>query len=180
VAAILNKGYPQGVCLDCLVFASFAGGDGCLIGKVLKKAAWDAIAESDIGEAARTIEILEALVEEGESLEDEVLTLSSSESTSLTLVEDEVVHHESTVYLSEATFASALREEAQLLLTSRRIVIVHYSAMLDIRLADVESVEMEFPGFVVRARNVRFPLYFQAAPGDPVFHAIVGALKKIQ
>lgn len=167
LAAVLGKGFPRGVCVDCVPFAD------CLIGKALYKTEWDAFAK---GEA---IEMWGALVEEVEELEDEFPTVCSPEPTFVPLVEDEVVHHESTVYLSEVTFAGALRDEAQLFLTSRRIVIVHQSVIFDIRLADVERVEATFPGFVIRARSVDYPLYFLPVPGDPVYHAILGALKKV-
>ncbi len=169
-------------CVECTPFA------GCLVDRTLSKAEWDVLGQGKAMEPWVTF--VDAFSEKsgksfGERLfartgtEEETSADGSPESDLMHLLEDEVVHHESTVHLGEAKFADLGPDEAQLLLTSRRILIVHQAVMFDIRLADIEKVEESFPGFVITARKMPYLLYCLPEPGDPIYQAINGALKKI-
>ena len=167
LATIKGKKYPRSVCDDCMPLVE------CWIGMTLPRADWEALAEG------RTIAAWAAYEDPSEEFDVGVLTDALSGSGVVSLSEDEVVHHTSLVHLSEVVIPGDSHDEAQLLLTSRRILIVHQSLVYDIRLADIEKVEQSFPGFIIKARGVEYPLYCFPVPGDPVYHAIVGALKRI-
>jgi hypothetical protein len=165
-------------CVECTPFA------GCLIDRTLSKTEWDVLGQG------KAMEPWVAFIDEGRRSfgegpfapmigDEETSVGESPESGFMHLVDDEVVHHESTVRLGEAKFADAWHDEAQLLLTSRRILVVHQAVMFDIHLADIEKVELSFPGFVITARKVPYSLYCLPAPGDPIYHVILGALKRI-
>lgn len=167
IASIRGKSYPRSVCYDCIPFAE------CWIGRTLSKSEWHMLSEGQVIDAWAGYE------DTNREFEESILSASPSEPDVAPLGEDEVVQHASVVNLSEVTIPGDERDEAQLLLTSRRLVIVHQSFAFDIRLADIEKVEPSFPGFVITAKGVGFPLYCFPVPGDPVYHAIVGALKRI-
>ncbi len=167
LASARGKTYPASACADCLPFVE------CWLGKSLSKSDWDRIGSGGTPEAWMAYE------EESEALQAGDLPVLPADSESVYLGEGEVVHHISLIYLSEVTIPGNPHDEAQLFLTSRRIIIVHESAAFNIRLADVEKVEQSFPGFVIQAKGVGQPLYCFPVSGDPVYHAIVGALRKI-
>ncbi|MBI2954469.1 MAG: hypothetical protein HYY30_09155 [Chloroflexi bacterium] len=144
----------------------------CWVGKTLSKAEWDALAAGIVTERWAAYR---GYVE----LEAEFSPARPAGPTVVDLGEGEVVHHETTVSLSELAIPGDLHDEAQLVLTNSRLVIFHQAAVFDIRLADIEKVEPSFPGFIIKTRGTRYPLYCFPAPGDPVYHAIVTALKRI-
>ena len=67
-----------------------------------------------------------------------------------------------------------------LVVTSRRIVLLHGEDSLEIGLDEIDRIETAFTGFLVYTKGSSQPLCFFPHRDDPVYYTVRAALRKLR
>ncbi|MBI4318098.1 MAG: hypothetical protein HY675_06385 [Chloroflexi bacterium] len=163
LAAQRGKPYPASACADCALPVQ------CLLGKNLARAEWEKIAR---GEPLDT-----SGAQDKARLESGSLPVCPAETVPVGLEPGEIAHRVAPVYLSEQHARVDPGDLCRLVLTDRRIILIHESGSFEISLGDVESLEETTPGFAIHLKDAIQPIQCYPLPGDLIYSAIEGALR---
>lgn len=142
----------------------------CLLGKSLSRSDWDRLGQG------QPIEAEGVTIEKRAKMKAGDLSELPAEQSPVTIEQGEKLHHVATVYTCEQPLPEGTEDEARLVVTSRRLVLLYQGTSLEIRLETIDRLETAFPGFLVYTKGARQPYCFFPRRGDPVLDAVEGAL----
>ena len=161
-----RKKWPQSGCADCPPVTR------CFLGRSLTKSDWRRVekGETTDDERARSDERLRWAAG--------ALPTLPEDRSPIPLGKSELLHLVTAVYACEQPLPGRYRDEGTLVLTSKRIVLLHEGNSLEIGLDEISKIETAFPGFLVYVKGSSQPFCFFPLRGDPLFDAVQAAYRR--
>ncbi len=161
-----GKRPPRSGCAECSPALR------CYLGMSLSESDWRRVEKGEPTESEK------AIMEQRSRLEAGELPVLSPERSPVPIEEGEQLHHVATVYTCEQPLPGESRDQGMLVVTSRRIVLLHGGDSLEIGLDEIDRLETAFPGFLVYTKGSSQPFCFFPHRADPVYYAVRAALRK--